>query len=33
MQSIAAMILGGIVKVDLDDAPLGPDTIVRRASV
>ncbi len=32
MQSIASMILKGVVKVDLDEA-LGPDTIVRRASI
>ncbi|MGO7981447.1 hypothetical protein ACC691_26435 [Rhizobium johnstonii] len=31
MQSIAAMILKGVIIVDLDEAPLGPDTIVRRA--
>lgn len=33
MQSIAAMILKGFIIVDLDEAPLGPDTIVRRATV
>lgn len=33
MQSVASMILKGVIKVDLDEAPLGPDTIVRRASV
>lgn len=33
MQSIAAMILKRVIIVDLDEAPLGPDTIVRRATV
>lgn len=32
MQSIAAMILSGAIKVDLDEGLLGPETIVRPAS-
>jgi hypothetical protein len=33
MQSIAAMILSGVISVDLDEARLGPDTVVRRTSL
>jgi len=32
MQTMAAMILKGYVEVDLDDALLGPETVVRRPS-
>lgn len=30
MAGLAVMILGGFVEVDLDEAPLGPETLVRR---
>jgi hypothetical protein len=32
MQTVAAMILAGVIDVDLDEALLGPDTVVRRAT-
>ncbi|ASY56600.1 hypothetical protein SS05631_c16670 [Sinorhizobium sp. CCBAU 05631] len=30
MQTVASMILSGVLEVDLDNALLGPDTVVRR---